>query len=125
MLARMCTLLIALGFSAILVAQTGHPAKGSWSGDLLGSAGTSRIRLLIDDHNGELYCTVNPGPNGVEMSNCIFDADTWTLTIRSATPEGELVLTGVLSNIGSWVNRKYRGTYTLGNTRGEFDITLS
>ena len=100
MLARMCTFLIALGFSAILVAQTGHPAKGSWSGDLLSSAGTSRIRLLIDDH-------------------------TWTLTIRSATPEGELVLTGVLSNIGSWVNRKYRGTYTSGNTRGEFDITLS
>ena len=32
---------------------------------------------------------------------------------------------GKLSNLGSWTNRKYRGAYTLGNTKGTFDITLN
>jgi hypothetical protein len=126
MFARFLMFIACLGLSATLLAQTGHPAKGSWSGELTSSASaTSRIRLLIDDHNGDLFGSVNPGRNGVEMSSVELDAATWTLTIRAPMPEGELVLTGTLSNLGSWTNRKYRGTYTLGSNSGTFDITLN
>jgi hypothetical protein len=115
-----------LGLSATLLAQTGHPAKGSWSGELTtSSAETSRIRLLINAHNGELSGAVNPGRTGVEMDSVVLDASSWGLEIRATMPAGELVMNGTLSNLGSWSNRKYRGTYTLGNTRGEFDITLN
>jgi hypothetical protein len=40
-------------------------------------------------------------------------------------PEGELVLTGTLSNLGSWTNRKYIGTFTQGSKSGNFEFTLN
>lgn len=126
MFARILMFFAALGLSATLVAQTGHPAKGSWSGNLVSSASeNSRIRLLIDDHNGDLLGTVNPGRNASGMTTVVLDAATWGLKIQATLPDGELVLDGTLSNLGSWTNRKYIGTYTLGNTSGSFEITLN
>ena len=126
MLDRIIMFFVALGLSATLAAQTGHPAKGSWSGELkTASSETTRLRLLIDDHNGELSGAVNPGRNGVEMSSVVLDASTWNLKITAPMPEGQLVLDGKLNNLGSWTNRKYTGTYTLGNTRGTFEVTLN
>ena len=55
MFARIMMFFAALGLSATLAAQTGHPAKGSWSGELMSGSEATRIRLLIDDHDGEVY----------------------------------------------------------------------
>ncbi len=126
MFARILMFFAALGLSATLVAQTGHPAKGSWSGELTTtSSETTRIRLLIDDHDGALLGTVNPGRNAIDMSSVELDATTWGLKIQATTPDGELTLDGTLSNLGSWTNRKYIGSYTLGSTSGTFEITLN
>jgi hypothetical protein len=126
MFARLLMFIACLGLSATLLAQTGHPAKGSWSGNLTPASGeTARVRLLINSVNGELSGTINPGRNGVDMSSAVLDAANWMLTIRAPLPEGELVLTGTLSNLGSWTNRKYIGTYTQGSQKGNFEITLN
>lgn len=126
MFARILMFIACLGLSATLVAQVGHPAKGSWSGELTpAGAEAARIRLLINSHNGELSGTVNPGRNGVDMSSVELDAATWTLTIRAPMPEGEIVMKGTLSNLGSWTNRKYAGTFTQGGKSGNFEITLN
>jgi hypothetical protein len=126
MLARLLTFLVAIGLSATLMAQTGHPAKGSWSGYLIPASGEqARTRLLIKAHDGELSGDVNPGRNGVVFSSAKLDAPTWGLTIKAPMPQGELVLTGTLSNLGSWTNRKYIGTYTLGAQKGKFEFTLN
>lgn len=127
MLARFLLVISILGLAIPAMSQTGHPAKGSWSGDLtpFTEEGPERIRLLIDAWNGELSGTVNPGRRGVEMSSIELDAESWTLTIRADMPEGRMEMVGKLSNLGSWTNRKYRGAYTLGDERGTFDITLN
>ena len=126
MFARFLMFIACLGLSATLLAQAGHPAKGSWSGNLTPASGApARIRLLIDDNNGNLSGAVNPGRNAVDMSSVVLDPATWGLTIKAKMPEGELVLTGKLSNLGSWTNRKYIGTYTQGNQKGNFEITLN
>jgi len=125
MFARLLTFLVAIGLSATLLAQTGHPAKGSWSGYLNESNDRTRTRLLIESWNGELSGTVNPGRNGVAFSSAELDAASWTLTIKAPMPDGELVMTGTLSNLGSWTNRKYIGTYTMGSKKGEFEFTLN
>ena len=125
MLSRFFMFIACLGLSAVLLAQTGHPAKGSWSGELSSGSETTRIRLLIDAMNGELSGDVNPGRNAVKISSAELDAPTWALTIRAPMPEGELVLTGTLSNLGSWTNRKYIGTFTQGNKSGNFEFTIN
>lgn len=127
MLARIILIITCLGLAVPANAQTGHPAKGSWSGDLtsFSADGPDRIRLLIEAWNGELSGSVNPGRRAVEMSSVELDADSWTLTIKANMPDGPLVMEGKLSNLGSWTNRKYRGSYTLGDEKGTFDITLN
>jgi hypothetical protein len=125
MLSRFLMFIACLGLSAVLFAQTGHPAKGSWSGELSSGSETTRIRLLIDAMNGELSGDINPGRNAVEITSAKLDAPTWGLTIRAPMPEGELVLTGTLSNLGSWTNRKYIGTFTQGNKSGNFEFTIN
>ena len=127
MLNRILLLVVLIGMTLPVMSQTGHPAKGSWSGDLtpFSASEPERIRLLIDAWDGELSGSVNPGRRGVEMNSVELDASSWTLTIRATMPEGLLVMEGKLSNLGSWTNRKYRGAYTLGDEKGTFDITLN
>jgi hypothetical protein len=109
-----------------LWAQTGHPAKGSWSGELTPASGQAEhIRLLINAKNGDLSGTVNPGRKAIDMSSVELDPTKWALDIKAKTPEGDLILKGTLSNLGSWTNRKYIGTYTQGAKTGKFEITLN
>jgi hypothetical protein len=127
MLSRILLLVALISLAIPVMSQTGHPAKGSWSGDLTPFADKEpeRIRLLIDAFNGELSGSINPGRRGVEMSSVMLEADSWTLTIRADMPQGRMEMIGKLSNLGSWTNRKYRGSYTLGEEKGTFDITLN
>lgn len=127
MIKRILLLCTMLGLALPALAQTGHPAAGSWSGNLipLSAEDSQRVRLLINAMDGELSGTLNPGRRGVEMTSVSLEAESWTLTIEADMPDGKLVMEGKLSNLGSWTNRKFRGAYTLGNTKGTFDITLN
>ena len=111
---------------AVSMPSMSHPAKGSWSGFMgPNAAKQERIRLLINAHNGDLSGVINPGRRGVDATSVVLDASTWTLTVRANMPEGELVMVGKLENLGSWTNRKYSGTYTMGSERGTFDVRLN
>ncbi|HTQ99435.1 MAG TPA: hypothetical protein VMH83_05575 [Candidatus Acidoferrum sp.] len=127
MLARLLLLVAALVFGATAEAQTGHPIKGSWSGNLTADGGAvTHMRLLMaNTKTGDLTGSVNPGKNGVTMTKVDLAADTWTLIINAPLKEGALVLTGKVSNLGSWTNRKYTGTYTLGSQKGKFEFRIN
>ncbi len=121
-------LLAALALPA--AAQVGHPAKGSWLG-YWGSGDTrNRMLLVLDWEDREIVGTVNPGRSGAELERAEIDYETWTLTIEARLPDegGErvpFVATGKLENLGSWVNRRYSGTYTHGSSSGTFSLTLN
>ena len=123
--------IVALLTSLAASAQVGHPAKGSWLGSYGPDEGDQRrMRLLIDWQNRELNGTINPGRNAVKMDKITIDYDTWTLTIEANMPQeggstAHFVATGVLNNLGSWTNRRYRGSYTLGRETGEFEFLLN
>lgn len=126
MLARLLLVFSCLLFSSLTFSQVGHPAKGSWSGTLEAKSGeSSRIRLFINAHDGELSGVINPGRKSVDIKTAALDAPNWKLSISAEMPEGKLTLNGKLSNLGSWSNRKYQGTYTHGEESGSFEITLN
>jgi hypothetical protein len=121
-----------LAFLALPVgAQVGHPAKGSWSGYWGPSdAAKNRVLLLLDWQDNAIVGTINPGPNAVKIDKATLDVDTWTLTLEAnmRTSDGRTaryVTTGKLENLGSWTNRRYSGTYTLGSERGTFIVALN
>ncbi|HEY7673567.1 MAG TPA: hypothetical protein VIC71_15270 [Gammaproteobacteria bacterium] len=112
-------------------AQVGHPAKGSW----LGYWGPNpreqhRMFLLLDWENREIVGTINPGPDAVPLDRAEIDYATWTLTIEAQMPlesggTAPYIATGKLENLGSWVNRRYSGTYRHGAETGTFLLTLN
>jgi hypothetical protein len=112
-------------------AQVGHPAKGSW----IGYWGPSeqeqnRILLLLDWEDNEVVGTINPGPNAVPVKRAEIDYSSWTMTIEADMPvkgggTAPYVATGKLENLGSWINRRYSGTYQHGRERGTFSVTLN
>lgn len=111
--------------------QVGHPAKGSWLG-FWGPSDDERRRmlLLLDWEDRQVVGTINPGPNGVEIERVDIDYATWTMTIEADMPlangsEARYVATGTLENLGSWLNRRYSGTYRHGDETGTFILALN
>jgi hypothetical protein len=126
-------LLVAAGLAiaAPVSAQVGHPAKGSWLG-FWGpdDASRKRILLLLDWENREVVGTINPGRNAVTIDSAEIDYSTWTMTLEAQMPvdgggTAAWVAVGKLENLGSWVNRRYSGTYTHGGESGTFLVTLN
>lgn len=129
--ARLFTVISALAVAAPLAAQVGHPAKGSWLG-YWGTSAESRNRMLLvlDWEDRQIVGRINPGRNVVEVERAGIDYDTWTLTIEADMPTEDggtasFVATGKLENLGSWVNRRYSGTYMHGEEQGVFLLTLN
>ena len=128
---RLSTLAAALFFVTVAGAQVGHPAKGSWSGYWgTSDADKHRILLVIDWRDNALSGTINPGPNAIKLDKATLDVDTWTLNFEAAMPDANgrkqpFVATGHLSNLGSWTNRTYAGTYSFGAEKGRFTVTLN
>ena len=121
---------IFLSFSLPGAAQIGHPAKGSWSG-FYGPNGSdqNRFRLLLNWTDQEITGVLNPGRRGISLDKVELDYSTWTMTLEAEMPvdggTARFVVTGKLENLGSWTNRLYSGTYTLGGESGEFRLSLN
>ncbi len=120
-----------LALATPALAQTGHPAKGSW----LGYWGPDeseqrRVLLLLDWEDRAIVGVINPGPRAVEITRAEIDYDTWTMTLEADMPTEEgaaarWVAVGTLENLGSWKNRRYSGSYTHGDESGAFTVTLN
>jgi hypothetical protein len=128
---RLSFLVASILVVTVASAQVGHPAKGSWSGYWgTSDADKHRILLVLDWRNNELSGTINPGPNAVKLDKVGLDVDTWTMKLEAAMPDASgrklpFIATGRLSNLGSWTNRTYTGTYSFGTENGHFTVTLN
>jgi hypothetical protein len=88
--------------------------------------------LRLDWEDNRVSGTINPGRNGTEIDRASLDPSNWTLTIEADMPAPagsrdpvRFVATGKLENLGSWTNRRYSGTYRLGNESGNFSLSLN
>lgn len=122
---------VCLAASLPAASQVGHPVKGSWLGYWGPSESErSRMLLVLDWENREILGTINPGRNAVPVERAELDVNTWTLTVEASMPREDggtapWVATGKLENLGSWVNRRYSGTYRHGDETGTFRLTLN
>lgn len=121
---RLVAMNLALAaLATLLVAQEGHPLTGSWHGEW-GPAGNKKAMVIILRwENRTITGTINPGRDSLPIKNATLDADKWMVRLESATKDGQpIVAEGKLENIGSY-NRTITGTWTEGNTKGEWKLT--
>ena len=113
--------------SVALVAQYGHPLKGSWSGDW-GPNKDTRHRVLLElNWDGKAITgTINPGPNAVTLQRATVDPATWAVHLEAEGKDGgravRYVIDGKIENLGAY-NRTLSGTWTQGDVKGDFHLT--
>jgi len=127
---RLLCLGIFLTLALPATAQVGHPAKGSWTGYYgPNDSDQNRFRLLLNWTDREITGVINPGRRAISLDKVELDYSTWMLTLEAEMPvDGgtvHFVVTGKLENLGTWTNRLYSGTYTLGSESGEFSLSLN
>jgi hypothetical protein len=123
----LATVFLVTAMSLALVAQYGHPLKGSWSGDWGPNKGTrNRVLLQLDWDGTAITGTINPGPNAVALRRATVDPSNWTVHLEAEgkDPAGGAVrylIDGKIENLGAY-NRTLTGTWTQGGVKGDFHL---
>jgi hypothetical protein len=134
---RAICLLAVLAMVVPVLAQMGHPLKGSWSGDWWLKKGDENHILLDFDWDGKtLKGMLNPGTDNAAMQNLRLDPppintvakamDPWILHFEADAKDAtgkavRYVVDGKLENIGAY-NKFITGTWTVGTQKGEFKV---
>jgi hypothetical protein len=121
-----------------LIAQFGHPLKGSWSGEWWLKKGEENRVLLDFDWDGKaLSGMLNPGTDNATLQKLSLQSppidtvskaiDPWVLHFEADVKDSSgkmvhYVVDGKLQNIGAY-NKFITGTWTVGNQKGEFKVT--
>jgi hypothetical protein len=131
-------IIVIFALAVGVFAQTGHPLKGSWSGEWSIKKGEENRVLLDFDWDGKtLKGMVNPGTDNAAMQNLTLQPppidnvakamDPWALHFEAEAKDSsgktvKYVVDGKLQNIGAF-NKFITGTWTVGTQKGEFKVT--
>ena len=125
---------VALALSALcaagapLVAQEGHPLKGSWTGTWDGNTVHGNSVLLVLDWNGKAITgTVNPGTDNMVVKNATLNPDGWVFHIEAdgmdkAGAVITYVVDGKIENLAMH-NRSIVGTWKSQRGTGAFKVS--
>src|SRR5262245_41115586 len=120
-----------------LVAQFGHPLKGSWSGEWWVKKGDENRVLIEFDWDGKTVTgMLNPGTDNATLQKVSLQTppvdnvskamDPWIIHFEADVkdPSGRVVhhvVDGKLQNIGAYA-KFITGTWAAGNQKGEFKV---
>jgi hypothetical protein len=129
----MRTFAVALALTALcaagapVVAQEGHPLKGSWTGTWEGNTVHGNSVLLVLDWNGKAITgTVNPGTDNMVVKNATLNPDGWVFHFEAdgkdkAGAVVNYVVEGKIENLAMH-NRSITGTWKSQRGGGVFKI---
>jgi hypothetical protein len=119
--------LAAVLLAAPVLAQFGHPLKGTWSGDW-GPTKDNRTHVVLElNWDGKAITgNINPGPKAVPLKKAELNPETWNVHLegdgKDATGAAvHYVIDGKLENIGAY-QRVLSGTWTEGSKKGDFKV---
>jgi hypothetical protein len=126
-LVRSLFLLAILLLTASAVAQEGHPLTGTWYGDFGPSAAQRNDLTVVLTWDGKATTgIINPGPDQADLKVANLNSSNWTVRFEAeaknkAGGTDRFVFEGKLENPIA-VNRTIVGTWTCGNTKGDFKL---
>jgi len=111
-----------------LLAQEGHPMRGTWHGSW-GTTATDRtsVTLVMDFDGDNVTGIMNPGLRSVPLQKVTLDPNGWKVHLEAdykdrAGAVSHLTVDAKLEEVTN-VNRRMVGTYTLGTQKGDFKAT--
>ena len=115
--------LLTSALAGMVIAQEGHPIKGTWRGTIT-TGSTTRPLLIIMDYDGEnITGMINPGRSSYRFSSSELDASNWLFKADATTREGvEISMQATLQDIGAR-NRFLEGAWSEGGSTYPFKVT--
>ena len=111
--------LLALSLTGGVMAQEGHPLKGSWIGEWSGNETHGEFVLLVLDWDGnEVTGIINPGTDNIEIDSVELDPSDWTVSITAQDYEIE----GTIEEL-ELPSRSINGTWESQDGSGDFAIS--
>ena len=125
---RVSLLVLCLAGGGSLLAQEGHPLKGSWIGTWGPSkAHSSDIILTLNWDGKTITGMINPGTDNMEVKNASLNPEGWLVHLEAdgknaATGQAvHYVIDGKIDNL-AFRNRTLTGTWKGGAESGAFKI---
>jgi hypothetical protein len=119
--------LLALALVVPIVAQEGHPLKGSWIGVWDGNAQHGNDVILVMNWDGKnVTGMINPGTDNIKIDTATLDPAGWKVHIEAAAKNKQgaamkYVIDGSILQL-EMANRAVVGTWTAGAAKGKFEI---
>jgi len=128
---RALRFVLALSITALLaapvVAQEGHPLKGSWIGTWSTNHNQGNDLLLVLNWDGKnIIGTINPGTDNIAIKNATLQPDGWVVRFEAEAKDKAgkpitYVLEGKIANLplpnrtitGTWKNQEESGVLKL------------
>lgn len=119
----MLTLFVAsLSAGVSVIAQEGHPLKGSWIGEWGPSKTHSDDLLLVLNWDGKTITgMVNPGTDNMAIKNATLSVEGWVVRFEAAGKDLTYSFEGKLENLPLH-NRSITGTWKSAKETGKFKI---
>ena len=111
-----------------VVAQEGHPLKGSWLGEWQGNEVHGDNVLVILDWDGKnITGMINPGTDNIAITRANLEPDGWAVTLEADAKDRSgaavhYVIEGQIQDL-ELPNRSIVGTWRSERGRGEFEIS--
>ena len=120
------TLSLAALAGGSVVAQEGHPMKGSWIGSWMGNKTHGNDVLLVMNWDGKAITgVINPGTDDIAIKTATLDPDKWTIRIEADAKDKQgavnYVIDGKIENLAMH-NRVIAGTWKSQRGSGAFRI---
>ena len=121
-------ILASLTAVTAVLAQEGHPLKGSWIGDWgPNKADRNQVTIVLDWDGKQITGIVNPGPGAMQIQKASLEPKGWLVhfEIDAKNAAGQpvhYVIDGHIENLGLY-NRSIVGAWGHDNVKGDFKIT--
>ena len=120
------SVVVALGGS-LLLAQEGHPLKGSWIGSWGPNRNQGNDLLVVLNWDGKnITGTINPGTDNIPVKNATLQPEGWVVRFEADAKDKAgkpitYVLEGKIANLplpnrtltGTWKNQEESGVFKL------------
>ena len=100
-----------------LLAQEGHPVKGSWIGEWAGNPAGESVLVVMNWDGKAISGIINPGTDNINIDSATLNPDDWSVHITA----GSYMIDGKFERL-ELPNRAIVGTWKNGTATGNFEI---
>jgi len=117
--------LMAIALTLPIIAQEGHPLKGSWIGAWASNPKGEDVVMVMNWDGKSVSGIINPGTDDIKIDNATLDPNGWKVHIDASGKDAKgatvkYTIDGAIDKL-EMPNRGIIGTWSSGTSKGKFE----